>query len=238
MIIFIKILLAHLLGDFLLQPKSWVMEKEAKKALSPKLYIHVLIHGALILLLLWDFQYWALALIVAFSHFLIDLAKLLFQNKSTKTAWFIADQLLHILVLVGVSLFWFNPDTSWFWILESLDFWAIVTAACFLSFGVAIIMNVLLEPWSEKVFDKANDSLPNAGKYIGILERLFVFVFILTDHWEGVGFLITAKSVFRFGDLKESKDRKLTEYILIGTLMSFGMAILTALAILYLIKTF
>jgi hypothetical protein len=42
----------------------------------------------------------------------------------------------------------------------------------------------------------------------GYLERLFVFVFILTDHWEGVGFLIAAKSVFRFGDLKESKDRK------------------------------
>ena len=38
------------------------------------------------------------------------------------------------------------------------------------------------------------------------------------------------------GDLKESKDRKLTEYILIGTLLSFGIAILTAIltAILYL----
>lgn len=238
MIIFIKILLAHLLGDFLLQPKSWVIEKEAKKALSPKLYIHVLIHGALIILLLWDFQYWALALTVAFSHFLIDLAKLSFQNKNNKTLWFIVDQLLHIIVLFGVSLVWFYPENTWLWIFESVAFWAILTALCFLSFGVAVIMNVLLEPWSLKIFDKANDSLSNAGKYIGILERLFVFVFILTDHWEGVGFLITAKSVFRFGDLKESKDRKLTEYILIGTLMSFGMAILTALATLYLIKIF
>jgi hypothetical protein len=44
-----------------------------------------------------------------------------------------------------------------------------------------------------------------------------------------VGFLIAAKSVFRFGDLKESKDRKLTEYILVGTLVSFGLAIFTAL---------
>jgi len=56
-----------------------------------------------------------------------------------------------------------------------------------------------------------------------------VFIFITEGHWEAVGFLITAKSVFRFSDLKESKDRKLTEYILIGTLMSFGIAIITAL---------
>ena len=49
------------------------------------------------------------------------------------------------------------------------------------------------------------------------------------NHWEAVGFLITAKSVFRFGDLKESKHRKLTEYILIGTLISFGIAIITGI---------
>ena len=31
MIIFVKLLLAHLLGDFLLQPNSWVLDKESKK---------------------------------------------------------------------------------------------------------------------------------------------------------------------------------------------------------------
>ena len=73
------------------------------------------------------------------------------------------------------------------------------------------------------------DSLQDAGKYIGIMERLFVFAFILTDHWEAIGFLLAAKSIFRFGDLKESKERKLTEYVLIGTLLSFGMAVLIGL---------
>jgi len=48
--------------------------------------------------------------------------------------------------------------------------------------------------------------------------------------------LIAAKSVFRFGDLRESKNRKLTEYILIGTLLSFGIAIATGMAVLGLIK--
>jgi hypothetical protein len=238
MILFIKILLAHILGDFLLQPKSWVWEKENNKAKSAKLYFHVLIHAVLILLFLWDFSYWGLALIVAASHFCIDLAKLSFQKKETKTRWFIADQMLHLAVLAGVAIWWVRPEVNWTSVFESVPFWTVLTAVCFLSFGVAIIMNVLLEPWSLKIFDKTTDSLPNAGKYIGILERIFVFVFILTDHWEGVGFLIAAKSVLRFGDLKESKDRKLTEYILIGTLLSFGFAIFTALASLYLIKIF
>jgi hypothetical protein len=44
---------------------------------------------------------------------------------------------------------------------------------------------------------------------------------------------LAAKSIFRFGDLKESKDVKLTEYILIGTLLSFGLGILCAIVYKY-----
>jgi hypothetical protein len=74
-------------------------------------------------------------------------------------------------------------------------------------------------------------SLKNAGNFIGILERLFIFCFVLAGHFETIGFLLTAKSIFRFGDLKEAKDRKLTEYVLIGTLLSFGIALLTGLIV-------
>lgn len=75
-------------------------------------------------------------------------------------------------------------------------------------------------------------SLPNAGKYIGIIERLFVLLFIIMGRWDAIGLLITAKSVFRFNDLKATNNRKLTEYILIGTFLSFGIAILTGLVYL------
>ncbi|MPL93513.1 hypothetical protein SDC9_39645 [bioreactor metagenome] len=86
--------------------------------------------------------------------------------------------------------------------------------------------------WTEVLNKNRDESLQNAGKYIGILERLLVFLFIVTNHWEAIGFLLVAKSVFRFGDLKESKDRKLTEYILIGTHISFGIAIVAGLIVL------
>jgi hypothetical protein len=86
--------------------------------------------------------------------------------------------------------------------------------------------------WSVALHDSNEASLNNAGKYIGMLERIFVFTFVVTGNWEGIGFLLAAKSVFRFGDLKESKDRKLTEYILIGTLLSFGIAIAAGMLVL------
>ena len=90
--------------------------------------------------------------------------------------------------------------------------------------------------WSKALHDSNDQSLNNAGKYIGMLKRLFVFSFVITGNWQAIGFLLAAKSVFRFGDLKESKDRKLTEYILIGTLLSFGIATGTGLIVLELIE--
>jgi len=75
-------------------------------------------------------------------------------------------------------------------------------------------------------------SLESAGKLIGMLERVLVFVFIYMGRWEGVGFLLAAKSVFRFGDLKDAHSMKLTEYVLIGTLLSFGIAIVTGIILL------
>jgi hypothetical protein len=65
-----------------------------------------------------------------------------------------------------------------------------------------------------------------------ILAHLTGDFLLQPDTWVKAGFLLAAKSVFRFGDLKESKDRKLTEYVLIGTLLSFGIALLAGVVFL------
>ena len=87
-------------------------------------------------------------------------------------------------------------------------------------------LQILISKWSPETEDQDGDSLKNAGSYIGMLERLFIFGFVMIGQMQAIGFLLAAKSVFRFGDLRESKDRKLTEYMLIGTLLSFGLAII------------
>lgn len=227
MMLFTKLFLAHLIGDFLLQPKRWVIHKEANKIASKYLYLHIIVHFVVIMVLIWDLKYLKLALIIAISHYIIDLAKLyanpLFKNKNIP---FFIDQFLHIGVLYAYAYFG-NIIEHTATLFEQLD-WSLVTSIVFVSFPSAIIMAKLLEGMSDKI-ELDHKSLPNAGKYIGIIERLFVLVFIILGRWEAIGLLITAKSVFRFNDLKQSNSRKLTEYILIGTLLSFGLAIVTGI---------
>lgn len=228
MILLIKFVLAHLIGDFLLQPKSWVKSKEKKKLKSPQLYIHVAIHIALMFLIVWDFTYWLLILIIGVLHFIIDAVKLNFQTKKTKRQWFFIDQLLH-LISIFLAYFIYTATTFSTSEIPTETALLLLTSLFFLTKPVSIIMQAIFSKWNIEKLTKGNESLKDAGKYIGVLERLLVFVFIIMNHWEAVGFLITAKSVFRFGDLKESKHRKLTEYILIGTLISFGIAIVTGI---------
>lgn len=63
----------------------------------------------------------------------------------------------------------------------------------------------------------------NTGRLIGILERIFVFIFVLLGQYTAIGFILAAKGVARFQDFK---SRTFAEYVLIGTLLStlFAMA--------------
>lgn len=236
MMILVKLILAHILGDFLLQPNSWVKAKEEKKALAWQLYCHVSIHALLSLLLLFDIGSWKLIAAIAFSHLIIDYIKLKFQTENSKIAWFIADQILHIIAIIFLGMYWQNNENVLFDFLLSDTFIILATAMLFLTQPVSIILGILTKPWSEAISDEREKSLKYAGKYIGFLERILIFVFICTHHFESIGFLLATKSVLRFGNLKESKERKLTEYILIGTLLSFGIALLVGLLTQYLLK--
>ncbi|HSU28087.1 MAG TPA: DUF3307 domain-containing protein [Chitinophagaceae bacterium] len=53
----IKLILSHLLTDFMVQPKKWVSDRELKHFMSPWLYIHGLITGSLALFFI-GLNYW------------------------------------------------------------------------------------------------------------------------------------------------------------------------------------
>ena len=230
--IILLLILAHLLGDFILQPDSWVAHKEKYKTGSIYLYIHVLIHAALTFLFLWNLDLWWIVAIIAVTHYAIDAAKLIFQKANNKKLWFFVDQALHLLVIVSIAVYINGINLNF--IDQKLIL--IFTGLVFITLPTSVLIKNLLSAWSPVTVDHSKiqtESLVHAGKYIGILERMLVFVFILVNHWEGVGFMIAAKSVFRFSDLAEAKQRKLTEYVLIGTLLSFGIAILTGILVNY-----
>ena len=86
MILFLKLLLAHILGDFVFQPEKWVKNKEEKKVKSIKLYFHIGLH-VIFLVLVLQFslkEYWQGFLFIIGSHYIIDLLKLYLQTKNTK----------------------------------------------------------------------------------------------------------------------------------------------------------
>lgn len=231
-LLLIKLIIAHALGDFVFQPKSWVKKKKKKKHRSPYMYAHIAIHLACLLILLsLGTNYWLGILIILFTHYSIDLIKLHFQNKKNERTIFIADQIAHLIVIIAVA-YAYEPISINFESIYSLPTLAFILSIIALTSISAIVMKVIMSKWS--LDESSDNSLDKAGMYIGILERLFVFGFIVMGQYEAIGLLITAKSVFRFGDLSKARDRKLTEYVLIGTLLSFGLAIMIGHAYLFL----
>ncbi len=233
MILLFKILLAHLIGDFILQPTSWVKDKEKKKIKSEFLYFHFLIHTLLLMLVVFRLDFIPYAILLGVIHILIDLLKLYSQSEESKRIWFIIDQFLHVGSIFFIIMLYKNVLIENYSLIP--QFWPILTAVLFLTIPASITIKNLISIWTPITNDTKED-LENAGMYIGILERLFIFLFILIGQFSAIGFLLAAKSIFRFGDLTKSKDRKLTEYVLIGTLLSFGIAIVTGLGTKYLLS--
>ena len=249
------LLIAHLLGDFFLQPNSWVRSKFKKGIKSSGFWKHIAVHGLLLAIVAVIYpEFWLGIIIVFAGHAVIDGAKIAFLRNTTesknKIKAFLLDQFLHIvLILAVVSQTSVIPD--WEYFLQP-EYIIVLLGYLFITLPASSIIKVLLSNYTWVVETPENPtppsrrswtnlfiqpvqkenvqrSLKNGGHYIGLIERILVFTFILIGQWSAVGFLITAKSVFRFGDLNQGKNREFTEYVLIGTLLSFGMAIFTAI---------
>ncbi len=235
MILFLQLFLAHILGDFVFQSNAWVKSKQKKKLRSAHLYLHVLLHGALVMLFVWDLNFWLPALIIIGTHLLIDIIRLFLPPKNNNVVFFLLDQLLHLLVLAGITIWWQDTKVPLVF-FQSAEFLIFTSGIVFVSMPASVMIRILVSRWYEAAKVPNDDSLQNAGSYIGMLERLFILAFVIMGRWEGIGFLIAAKSIFRFADIKGHPDRKLTEYFLIGTLLSIGLAMITGLAMNYLLE--
>lgn len=220
-------IIAHTISDFYLQNDKSCADKAQNGFKSPKLYIHVLITFVCAWLLSFSFNFWWVALIIAATHLLFDALKC---YASKCKYFFFIDQLLHLIVIVAACYLW-NRDLP-----DCVSGLGEEYIALLLGFLVClkpsnIIIKEIFKAANIKV-DKGSDDnntgdLPNAGKLIGIVERLLSFVFVLLGQYEAVGFIIAAKSLLRFAE----GDKAKSEYVLIGTLLSFTMAIFVGVAI-------
>src|SRR5665213_3475895 len=137
MIVLLKLLMAHLVGDFLLQPASWVKAKEEKKLLAWQLYAHALIHGVVVLIILWDRQFILWACLIVVVHLIIDAAKSLLQNRKNQRWLFFIDQLLHFISIYAIWL-WYENEYISFSFLKNEKIILLITLLIFLTRPVSI----------------------------------------------------------------------------------------------------
>jgi hypothetical protein len=223
----IKLILAHLLTDFVFQPTNWIESRNKKHSRSMYLYLHGLI-TALVVLLFIGFHYWWVALAILITHIFIDGWK---SYQPNETKYFLLDQCLHLLVIFVCWYFVFlNTDdlVSAWELITTKNNLIIITAYVFISFPAGILIGQLTKKWREQITDAP--ALGNAGKWIGIIERIVILTLVFNHQYQAIGLLIAAKSLLRFSEANRAEIK--TEYLLIGTLISIAIAILAGLVAL------
>lgn len=235
MALFIRLLLAHLLTDFIFQSSRMVQRKRAIGWSSGWLAVHALLAGGMAYLLSSRWDAWLLiGMGTAVSHWLIDTMKIRLDEHSTLRG-FLIDQTAHLGVIgvivylltdAGAILEWSDP-ACWQPLI------VVATGVILLLKPTSVIIRKTFQRWSD-LFEDHEDHLPHAGKWIGYTERLLIVLFLLIGEYFAIGFLITAKSILRFRDQKG--QQRMTEYILLGTLLSFTSAMVIGILMKWLLK--
>jgi hypothetical protein len=218
----IALVTAHLLADFVFQTTHMVLNKQRP--------LIMLMHGLHVFALtaLLSGGAMLLSLGIALSHVAIDTVKVHLAPDTLRT--YLVDQGAHLAVLLGAVL-WLPAAYSAPWwpplntdmIQIALVVSGLITAT--LAGGVAV--GHLMARYKAQA---APDGLEYAGRMIGLMERALIFLMVMIGEPSGIGFLIAAKSILRFDTV--SRDQKMSEYVIIGTLASFGWALAASFATL------
>lgn len=229
-----RILLAHIVGDFLFLTKTGIRNKRKKKWKSAWLYIHAFLYAILVSVSFsaWNEIFWLLP-VLFFMHLIIDRVK---AGRDENAARFLLGQLAYLVLLIGLwtavtpenfQLIKSNVSRIW----NSSDTLLIALGYVLILWPTGHLVGYLTKTHRAKLSEQEARGLENAGFWIGCLERIFVYSFIISGYTEGIAFVAAAKSLFRFGEIKDPQKREETEYILIGSLLSIGVAMLMGYAV-------
>jgi len=221
---FVALTFAHVLADYVLQP-GWMVARKRDPGI-------MLAHVAVVLMISMA----ALGrvdapevLALGAAHLAIDAVKTYAVRDSLATH--LADQAAHIATVLAVTAWapdlwasghWADAPTVVLHLMVLISGLLVATRAG--AFAIARLMAAQTAPGAN------SEGLPEGGRIIGLLERGLIFVLILAGQAAGIGFLIAAKSILRFSAVNE--NRAASEYVIIGTLASFGWAIVVTLATL------
>lgn len=236
-------LLAHVLGDFVLQPACLVAKKQTN---AWYLLLHCTIYTACVALACALYGTWKQILLMSVCtmalHVVLDLARIRLRL-SVKWSFraFVMDQALHIALLMVFACILKEKNSFG---MQVFHMFAHALEACRLSIDptglamIALCYLVILTPASvliRHVLDRIHNralhelSTPNIGSLIGKLERFVILTLGLMGLYASIAIVLTAKSLARFKDIE--KSREFAETYLVGTLLSLSIA-LVCLAVL------
>ncbi|MFN4153200.1 MAG: DUF3307 domain-containing protein [Paracoccaceae bacterium] len=228
------LLLAHVLADFVLQPGRMAQAKAGGHV--GWMAAHIAVVGVVMALLLGvqtpQAAAWVAGLTLA--HLLVDVAKVAIGARLSAITAFLADQAAHLVTLLLLANLAPQLWAQGLWAPHA-PLWlpaaaTVIAGAVLATRAGGFALGLLMRPWGEVGLD----GLPGGGRIIGMLERGIIFLLILAGEPGGIGFLIAAKSVLRFGAVKE--ESRLSEYVIIGTLASFGWAMLMTIGTVMLLS--
>ncbi|MDT0602338.1 DUF3307 domain-containing protein [Thalassotalea castellviae] len=228
------LLTVHFIGDFYLQPTAWIERKSENHLKSIRLLSHILIHTILntVVFLLTDYPLLPAIIAISFislSHLITDLFK---PHKKQNLSYFLIEQSIHLIIIILIWLYF-----SGFTVEQVATFTAnlfstqnmIIAISYLLACKPAsVIISLALKKHTDSLIKHSENQelgLVSAGAWIGYFERCLAISFIFMGQFAGIGFLVATKTIFRFGDLTKNKDMKLTEYMMLGTLLSYAIAL-------------
>jgi hypothetical protein len=101
--------------------------------------------------------------------------------------------------------------------------------------GVAILLTApanWLVRWVLKVVRAEMPEEGNgAGRWIGVLERLLIYVLVIAGQAAAAGIVVAAKSILRYPEISSHPQRIAPEYVLIGSLASWLLAFAGGVAV-------
>lgn len=238
------LLTSHFIASFYLQPAHWIAGKSTHNIKSLRLWMYVGVHTLLNILVFVVSDITLLPAVIAIV--LISLAHMVssywLSSYNNNLRYFLILQSLH-LVLLGViwitltqvSIVQISHFIAGFFNAKNM---LIAIAYLLVCKPASVVISLALKPHTDNLTqhihrqtkyaeDKENKNvgLVSAGAWIGYIERCLAISFIFMGQFAGIGFLVATKTIFRFGDLTNNKDMKLTEYMMLGTMLSYAIAL-------------